>query len=237
MRSPVNSKYEAGMNRFRGICLSEVIITSVISLIIALAVGTLVVGGNRAWHNSYDSANSQIETDSMTIMTIFGGIGRKSNRMSYRLYNLHNGRLTAAEPKLAGSEEVVSGDAVEFRYWDVELDKTDSHGVMDSEKLATAYALFYVDGGKLKLDYGPYPPGAIPNSSKSAQRNTSGVTTRVLAEDVSSVSNSGAGVFSHTTINGVGQGCVRINLVLKDPDTERETRITTATLLRNMWPK
>ena len=208
-----------------------------ISLIIALAVGTLVVGGNRAWHNSYDSANSQMETDSIAITAVFGGIGRRANRLNYRLFNLHEGTLTVAEPKFAGSEEVVSGNAVEFKYWDVELDKTDSHGVMDASKLATAYALFYVDGDKLKVDYGPYPPGAIPDASKSARRNTRGVTTNVLAENVSNVPHSDAGAFSHTTINGVGQGCVRINLVLKDPDTERETRVTTATLLRNIWPK
>lgn len=237
MLSPISSKYEVGMNRFRGICLSEVIITMAISLIIALAVGTLVVGGNRAWQNSYDSVNGQMETDSMAITTVFGGIGRKANRLSYRLFNMHNGRLTVVEPKFAGSEEVVSGNAVEFKYWDVELDETDSHGVMDASKPATAYALFYVDGDELRVDYGPYPPGAIPDTSKSARRNTSGVTTTVLAENVSRVSDSDGDVFSHTTINGVGQGCVRINLVLKDPDTERETRVTTATLLRNMWPK
>jgi hypothetical protein len=59
---------------------------------------------------------------------------------------------------------VVSGDAVEFRYWDVDLDASDSHDLMDVTKTATAYALFYLDGDRLKVDSDPYPPGAGSSS-------------------------------------------------------------------------
>ncbi len=221
----------------RGVTLIEIVITSALSLIIAMAVGTLVVAGNRAWHSTYDSTFGQLQTDGVALTTAFGSVGRRANRLSYSLYKIANGKLVVAEPTTPNSEEAVFGDAVEFRYWDVELDAQDSKGVMDSSKVATAYALFYLDGGKVKVDYGPYPPGAIPAGAKSGTRNTSGVSTKVLAENVSHDPDSTEGIFSHTTINGVGQGSIRINLVLTDPDTEETMRVTTATMLRNVWPR
>jgi hypothetical protein len=127
----------------------------------------------------------------------------------------------------------VSGNAVEFRFWDVELDETDSHKVMDVTKTATAYALFYLKDGQLKVDYGPYPPGAVP--AGGGNRNTSNITTTVFAENVST--DPGIGAFSHTTLNGVGQGSVRINITLTDPADGESIKVMTATLMRNIWPR
>jgi len=222
--------------RRTGVVLTEVIITSAISLTVVLAVGVLLVGGNRAWLNTYDAAFNKMKTDSLVLTTTFGNVGRKSNRLCYKIYNVENGIFVPAAPKTSGSE-VVSGNAVEFRYWDVDLDKSDTHDLMDPTKTATAYALFYLDGDRLKVDYGPYPPGAVPDTPQGGARNTAGATTTVLAENAKIDAASGIGLFSHTTINGVGQGCVRINVVLTDPDSDDTLKITTATLLRNVWPR
>jgi hypothetical protein len=161
-------------------------------------------------------------------------MGRKSNRLSYTLYERNGDGFSPALPKTQQAEEVVSGDAVEFRYWDTKLDVSDSHNLMDTSKMATAYAFFYIDGDKLRVDYGPCPPGAIPGGSGG--RNANGVVTKILAENVS-VDDSEIGAFSHTTLNGVGQGSVRINITLTDPESDETVRIITATYMRNIWPR
>jgi len=216
-----------------GFTLVELSITIVIFLILTLVVGVLLVSGNRAWLQTLASANKQGKQDAMAASIAFGSMGRKSNRLSYTVYEVSGNNLTPAKPKTKNPTEVVWGDAVEFRYWDVPLDKTDSYGVVDVEKLATAYALFYLDGDELKVDYGPYPPGAAP--AGGGARNTAGVTTTVLAENVSTETEKGA--FGHTTLNGMGQGAVRIDVTLTDPADEQTLKVMTATLMRNIWPR
>jgi hypothetical protein len=171
-------------------------------------------------------------------MLTFGRIGRMSNRFGiindepgYVIYDSDGSVFTPAEP-LTAETEVVFGDAVEFRYWDVELDEDDTQGLIDMGKIATAYALFYIDGDKLKVDYGPYPPGAVPRGGGS--RNTSNIRTIVLAENVTARSSR---AFSHTTVAGVGQGCVRINIVIEDPEDNESINVMTASLVRNIWPR
>lgn len=223
--------------KFRsGLTLIELIVAMTINFIVVLAVGALLVGGNRAWHHTYNSANKKLKQDALATTMAFGSIGRKANRLGYTIYKGDDSNFTPALPQTADPQEVVSGDAVEFRYWDVELDKTDSHNLMDVTKTATAYAFFYLDGDQLKVDYGPYPPGAVPEGGGS--KNTSGVITKVLlAEHVSVDKDSTAGAFSHTTVGGTGQGCVRINIVLTDPADNETIRVMTATLMRNIWPR
>ena len=141
--------------------------------------------------------------------------------------------LAPALPTISTGQEVVWGNAVEFRFWDVPLDNADSYNLLDVTKTGTAYALFYVDEDRLKVDYGPYPPGAAPEGGGA--RNTSGVKTQVLAENVST--ETGVGAFSHTTISGAGQRTVRINVIVSDPSDGRTIKLMTATLLRNLWPR
>jgi len=219
----------------RGVTLIETIIGSIVSVIVILSVGVLVVGGNRAWQKTYNSANKKMRLDADAITIAFGSMGRRANRLNYFIYNLNGGIFTPALPQTA-NEEVVSGDAVEFRYWDVELDETDSQGLIDVEKWATAYALFYLDGDELKVDYGPYPPGAVPTGGGA--RNTAGVRTVVLAENVSTDPDSdAASPFSHTTISKEGQASVRINIILTDPTDGETINVKTSTFLRNVWPR
>jgi len=203
-----------------------------ISLTLISAVGTLLVSGHRAWQQTYDSAHKQIREDAHAATVAFGSVGRKANRLDYTLYVITGSTFTPAVPQTSDPEEMVYGDAVEFRYWDVELDTDDTYDLMDVTKTATAYALFYIDEDQLKIDYGPYPPGAVADGGA---RNTSNITTAVLAENVSPADPNGA--FNHVTLNGVGRGCVRINIILTDPEDNDSIRVMTATVMRNIWPR
>jgi hypothetical protein len=204
-----------------------------VSLTLVSVIGVLLLGGNRTWQRTYNSAHKKIKQDAQAVTITFGSMGRKANRLGYTIYNIDGSTFTPAVTKTSAQQEVVSGDAVEFRFWDVEFDKTDSHGLMDVTKTATAYALFYLDGDRLKVDRGLYPPGAVPDGGGS--RNTSGVTTTILADNVSTDGDISA--FSHTTLNSVGQGCVKINIVLTDPEDGESIKVMTATLMRNIWPR
>lgn len=226
-----NMKYQ-----FRhGFTLMELVIAMLISPMLALVVGILLVSGNRAWLRTFNSAHKKIKQDAQAVTITFENMARKTNRLGYTVYEANGSVFTPAVPKTSNSQEVVFGNAVEFRYWNVGLDKTDSYKVMDVTQTATVYALFYLDGNQLKVDYGPYPPGAVP--AGSGVRNTAGVTTKVLADNVSTDSNTNIGAFSHTTLNGVGTGCVRINIILTDPEDNESIKVITAALVRSMWPR
>jgi len=217
-----------------GFTLVELCVSTAVSLVFVLAVGSLLVGGNRAWQRTYDLANSKVKQDALDTMIAFGSVGRRANRSSYEVYKMSGDTLTPALRKTTQPEEVVFGDAVEFRYWDVPLDTSDTYDLMDVRKKATAYALFYLDGDELKIDYGPYLPGAAPKGGGS--RNTSGVTTKVLAENVS-VSDGCGGAFSRTWKDDRWQGSVRISVTLTGPVDNETISVITATLMRNIWPR
>lgn len=226
-------RYEIG-HRFRlGVILTELVVTMTISLVLVSAIGVLLVSSNWTWLQTYNSAHKKIKQDAQAVTVAFGSMGRKANRLGYIIYNINGSTFTPAVPQGTGPEEVVSGDAVEFRFWDVEFDEDDSYGLMDVTKIATAYVLYYLDDDQLKVDYGPYPPGAVP--AGGGNRNTSNITTIVLAENVTTDPDIGA--FSHTTLNGVGQGSVRINITLTDPEDGESIKVMTATLMRNIWPR
>ncbi|UCG57974.1 MAG: hypothetical protein JSU70_00430 [Phycisphaerales bacterium] len=219
--------------RFRsGLSLLEFVITMTVGAVLTLVVGVLLVSGQRAWNHIYTSVRSKVHEDARAVTIAFGSIGRKSNRLDYTIYTANGGTYTPAEPETL-DEEVVAGDAVEFRFWDVELDQADSHQLMDVTKQATAYALFYLDDDKLKIDYGPYPPGAVPPGGGS--RNTADIKTITLAENV--VTDPNMGPFSHTTTGGQGQGSVRMNVSLTDPEDGKTVTVKTATSMRNVWPR
>ena len=223
-------------DKFRpGLTLVELTTTMMINVIVVLTIGIMLARGNRIWHNTYNQANKKIRQDALAITVAVGSIGRKANRLGYTIYTVNGNTLTPAVPQTSDPQEVVFGDAVEFRYWDVDCDESDSHNLMDPTKTATAYALFYLDNDTLKVDYGPYPPGAAPEGGGC--RNTSSVTTIILSENVGNDEDLEVGAFSHTALNGVGQGCVRTNIILTDPDDGETVKVMTATLMRNIWPR
>jgi hypothetical protein len=229
-----------------GFSMVELVVTIIVVVVLIPVVGVLLIGGHRAWSNTYLSAHKKIKQDAQTVMLTFGSIGRTANRNSqkpggnptygYAIYEITGGSFfTKVNPiGTTGALEIISGDAVEFRYWNVELDSEDNEGLMVNTKIATAYALFYIDGDKLMLDRGPYPPGAVPVNGGG--KNTSGgVITTTLAENVSVDPDIGA--FSYTVLNKAERGAVRIHITLTDPVDGESIKVMTTTLLRNDWPR
>ncbi|MBN1795550.1 MAG: prepilin-type N-terminal cleavage/methylation domain-containing protein [Sedimentisphaerales bacterium] len=220
----INKKISAGFT------LVELLVTMLISSILLLVVGVLLIGGQRSWEKIYGDANSEMRQGSHAIMAAFGSIGRRSNRLNYTLYKQADYSYIPSEPETSNSEEIVYGDAVEFRYWSASAPDA---SLLDVTNTGTDYAFFYIEDGEMKVDYGSYPPGAVPGGSGS--KNTADITTTVLAENVVPYED---GAFNHTTISGVGQGSVRINVTLEDEDDpEKSVKVITATLMRNIWPR
>ena len=230
----MNDKTEKNVKLYcrPGFTLVEMVVAIIINMIVIAGVGILLIGGNRSWQKCYNTANHQIKQDALATTLEFTNVGRKSNRLSYTIYEKEGNRYFPAVPQTRNPEEIVSGDAVEFRYWSSGLDSEDSESLMDTTKIATAYAFFYVEDEKLKVDYGPYPTGAVSNGLK----NNTNITTNILADNVW-ITDTDEGIFSHTMINGIGQGSVRINLTLKDTEDGESVQIMTATYLRNIWPR
>ena len=191
-----------------------------------MTVAMLLYSGQRSWTQIYARSNSESQVGSMNAMVALGAFGRKSNKMNYCLYQLVGNRYVRVVPA-AQPEEVVIGDAVEFRYWDVPL----SGEIVNTQTTATAYAFFYLNNGNLKIDYGPYPPGAIDAAGYRISGDT--VTTVTLVRNITDVE------FSHTTRNmaGDGKGCVRMKLTVTDSATGQSKTILAATLMRNTWPQ
>jgi hypothetical protein len=212
-------------NIFRpGFTLVEMMIAIVIAVVPIFAVGMLLVGSQRQWTSMFGSATSGVRQDCVTTTTALGSIGRRANKKAYTLYNRTGNIHTKANPTGSG-QQVVLGDAVEFVYWDTDVNEN----LMEYNVLGTASAFFYLDNSQLKVNYGPYPPGALDGSG--VRRTGNGIRTHVLARNVSSLK------FSHTVINSTGMGSVRINMVLTDPATNKTITVKTCTLIRNTWPR
>lgn len=219
--------------KFRsGFSLVEMVVAIAAAMITVLVVGVLLVSGVNSWQDTYYKAHRQIEEDATAITVTFGSIGRMSNRSDYVIYSKSGSNFTPVVSGTPSVDTVVSGDAVEFRYWDVPLDTHDTHDLINVTKTATAYALFYPENGSLKIDYGPYPPGGVP--AGGGGKNTP-VRTVTLARNVSTDPN--MQVFSHTMLNGAGKGCVRVNAILTDPNDGTKIKVMTSVFMRNTWPR
>jgi prepilin-type N-terminal cleavage/methylation domain-containing protein len=210
--------------RLRGFTLIEVVITLAIASMVMVTSALLIQSGYRSWNRSFNNANGKSREGAIEAMTALGAVGRKSNRVEYYVYKVTGTTFTRALP-VANPDEVVLGDAVELRYWEYPLKAE----YMNPAITATKYALFYLDNGKLKLDTGDYPPGAI---NAGGHRNTADATV-TLAENVDSLR------FSHTTKNmaGDGNGCVRMKMISKDPNTHESKTTIVASMMRNVWPQ
>jgi hypothetical protein len=219
----------------KGMTIVELIIGVVVSLIVLLSVGLLLVSGQKGWLWGYRYAYGSVQVNALETMIAFGKTGRMSNKSDYVLYNYDsinfNGPVLPSD--LSNPIEVVSGNAVELRYWDAALNGT----FMDTDVTGNAYALFYVEDSKLKVERGLYPTSTGAGGKKYGGVNASGtkvapVSTQILAENVQSV------VFSHTTQDkfGNGNGCVKMDLALYDSKDDMGIHVKTATLMRNVWP-
>jgi hypothetical protein len=208
-----------------GLTLIELVLAAAIGVMISLILGVLLYSGNKNWASTFNQSNRGIEVDALGTMLTFGSFGRQANKQDYAVYTVGNGNFLRAKPSSA-IPEVVTGQAVEFRYWAGPLNAA----IMDTSITATNYMLFYLDGTTLKVDRGIYPPGGVANMGTT---RLTGGSTQVLAENVIALQ------FSHTTrnIQGDGDGCVRLDMTLRDPADGRTVEVKTATLLRNDWGK
>jgi prepilin-type N-terminal cleavage/methylation domain-containing protein len=210
----------------KGFTLIELVMAIVIASVVMMAVALLVYSGQKSWLRAFNTTNSEARLGSLDSMVALGAMGRKSNKVDYRLYKLVSGQYQRATP-ISNPEEPVIGDAIEFRYWDTELDAD----LMNPATTATAYAIFYLECGELKMSFGDYPPGGITEAGYI--RTGGDVTTVTLTENVSSVE------FGHTTRNmaGDGKGCIRMKLIIIDPIDGSAKTTLAATLMRNVWPQ
>ena len=210
----------------RGMTLVELLIGVVVSLIVVATAGLLMVSGQRNWVKSYRYAYGSVQVNALETMIAFGKTGRMSNKSDYVLYDYDGSTFTG--PVLPSDPlnpiEVVTGSAVEFRYWDEDLKAE----YMDTNVTGNAYKLLYVEDGKLIMDKGVYPPGAVDASGNKRTPDSK----QILAENVQSV------VFSHETQDrfGNGNGCVKMDLTLYDATNNSGIHVKTATLMRNVWP-
>lgn len=219
----------------KGMTLVEVLIGVVVSLIVLLSVGLLLISGQKGWRWGYNYAYGNVQVNALETMIAFGKTGRMSNKSDYVLYNYDSAKFTGPvlPSDLSNPIEVVAGNAVELRYWNSALNAA----FMDTEVTGNAYALFYVEDGKLKVERGSYPTSTGAGGKKYGGVNASGTkvapaSTQILAENVQSV------VFSHTTQDksGNGNGCVKMDLALYNSKDNSGIHVKTATLMRNVWP-
>jgi hypothetical protein len=219
-----------------GITLVELMIGVACALIVIMTAGLVLVSGHRNWIKTYKYAYGDVQVNAVETMLAFGKTGRLSNKSDYVLYdvsgNTFNGPVT---PPVGDPEAVVSGEAVEFRYWDTDLslmDADEQKAVMKTDVTGNAYALFYVNNGVLRVDRGTYDPATGIGGVGASGQRTNPSSTQILAKNVQSVQ------FSHTTKNteGEGQGCIKLELSLYDPVQDEGITVKTATLMRNVWP-
>jgi prepilin-type N-terminal cleavage/methylation domain-containing protein len=209
----------------KGFTLIELITAMVAAFIVMMTAGVLLYSGQRSWLKTYNDNNSESRVGALNTMIALGALGRKSNRMNYHIYEVDGDNFEPLLPS-AEPEEVVIGQAVEFRYWDTELDAD----LMDKDKTATAYALFYLEGDELKIDFGPFPPGGVSEAGRRIIGD--GITTVSMVKHVASAE------FSHTTrdMAGDGKGCVRMKLTIANSVDGSAQTVLAATLMRNTWP-
>lgn len=210
----------------KGFTLIELVIAVTASMIIILICGVLLESGQKSWAKAFNFANSKSQLDALTTTITFGQLGRQSNKLDYKLYNVTGGLRFTSVALPTSPQEVIKGNAVEFHYWNTELKSE----FLDTSITGNSYALFYLDGDKLMLQLGPYPPGGVDAAGNLL--SGPGVTSGTVAENVVSLD------FSHTTLDlqGKGRGCVRMEITLRDPQDKSLTTVTAATLMRNVWP-
>lgn len=218
--------------KIHGFTLIEMMIVVAILAIPLVAVGILAAGGSRSFRQTYNSIHKEVRQDAVAVMTAFGSVARRSNRNNYKVYTIKNGVYAEAQPP--AKEEIASGQAVEFRYWQDPFDpEHPGEHTLEVSNTGTHYALFYLDGSELKVDYGTIEGdvAGVVGGSRSAARILRTVTlTRFV--DLSKTTD----LFSHSIIGGAGQGSVRVNLTLTDEEGE-QVEVKTSVLLRMSWPR
>lgn len=220
-----NSRFKIQNSR-KGLSVVELMITICIAIIPFSAAGVLLVSGQRGWEKTYYSAHRQIKADAQAVTAALGNIGRRSDRDNCVIYVIYkSGSSIAAVPVSASGDSTVSGQAVEFRYWDGRGASIGREAEPTFGQPPTCYARFYLfypkeepEKPQLRVDYGPYP---YSDANREVTR------TVVFADNVTEIQ------FSRATLNGVGQGCVRMDMTLTDRLDGETITVRAATLMRN----
>ena len=214
-----------------GLSLIELVIAMAMASILVLVAGILLLGSNRAYLQTYASIHDPMQQDSRALTAAFGAICRKSNRTNYTVYKMFGNSYIEAVPDSGSS--IATGQAVEFRYWDKPFyELSQDMDRMDVADTGTNYALFYLSGEKLYVDYGTIVDdvGGIDGGF----RKTSNIETQCLVQQVDTSENSD--IFIHEIVGGAGNGCISLNLTLIN-DEAKTMDIKMAALVRVVWPK
>jgi prepilin-type N-terminal cleavage/methylation domain-containing protein len=71
---------KTGPNAGKGFTLVELMITTVIMLIVGLAIGVVIVDGQTGWNRMYDRINSDVVTDGYVARKKFDNVMRSASR-------------------------------------------------------------------------------------------------------------------------------------------------------------
>jgi prepilin-type N-terminal cleavage/methylation domain-containing protein len=216
-----------------GFTVIELMTAITLGCIVMIPVAMLVQSGQKSWNSSYNTANCQSQLDSIGSITSFCSFGRESNKKDYYVYSTAGSGSSTTYTKVtpvANPEEILTGQAVEFRYWSTGL----TAAMLSPTSVTDSYAFFYVDSNQLKVDFFTSTNGTIAKAIDTAKhRITAGVNTVILASNVTSVA------FTHTTkdMAGDGYGSVCMKLIINSPADGQSKTFLAATCLRNVWPE
>jgi Tfp pilus assembly protein PilV len=215
-----------------GFTIIEVSIAIIIVAIPILAVGVLLSGASRGWQKIYEDTNSSVRQDAAAVMASLQSFGRQANITNYQVYKIQTGSFLTAVPP--SGQSVATGNAVEFRYWKETFNPSNPDvDTLEYANTGTNYALYYLDGKELKVDFGRVVNG-IGGVSDNSRQTANIISTQTLARDVDLSKTSR--LFSHTVVGGKGGGCVNTDLILTDPKGV-SVEVMFATMLRSAWPR
>jgi prepilin-type N-terminal cleavage/methylation domain-containing protein len=216
----------------KGFSLIEILIVIALAAIPALAVGILLSASARSWNQIYARANSKIKQDSLAFMTSVQSYGRQANQTNYKVYRVQAGQFIEAVP--AAGSQVAKGQALELRYWQENFDPQSADGTtLEFSNTGTHYALYYLDGDEMKVDFGRVV-GGVGAVNNGVRQTANILSTQTLADRVNT--SESADIFSHTVSGGSGSGCVNASMKLTDAQGV-SVEIEMASLLRSTWPR
>ena len=218
--------------RNKGFTLLEMTLAVALSAIPMLAVGILLSGSSRTWQRIYDDAHSPARQDAFAIMASIQRIGRQANVLNYTIYRINGNAFLPAKP--AQGQTTAAGQALELRYWADAFDPQNADSdILEMDNTGTHYALYYLDGRKLMVDYGQVvnATGGVRNNN----RNTNNIiATHTLSDNVDIQRN--INIFHHMTSGGQGSGCINTDITLSDDDGVT-VDVKFSTLIRSAWPR
>lgn len=215
-----------------GFTLVEVVVVIALAAILVLSVGVLLAGNARISQNVWLRSQNPLHHDAMAIMASIQSYGRRANLGAYTIYKIQGSAFSKAAPPTGSS--IAAGQALEVWYWQDNYNpQTADAGILENSNLGTHYALYYLDGKTLKVDFGAVVNGV--GGVENNKRRTSGIQqTQILTEWVNIDKN--INIFNHQMNAGKGAGCINTDISLKH-SSGAELDVRFSTLLRSLWPR